>query len=233
MPPLANTSVEIYMGTFVLQQWEAVYRPLAQLFAERGYPVRIHGLPRAGLGALDEASDELASSVFVGHPEQRFILVGHSQGGLHAFHHAKYYPASVEAVFAFGTPFHGTRLANLGRVLRMLPAVRGMAAHSRTLREWREDVSYIADNIYSLYSVLDELVVPWVASTVKGGHNVILCPKAIHWLLIRAGFRRSRGIELVDGWAEHLGVIWHPALHHYIESVLDELEQRANLRVVA
>lgn len=212
------------MGTFCPQAAERVYNPLAELFARRGYPVRIKAIPRLGLGAIDEAADELATDVFGDDPDERFILVGHSQGGLHAVHHAKYYPVRVHAVFTFGTPFHGTRLANLSKLAQRLPAVGAMAAHSQLLHELREDESYVADNIYSLFSVLDELVVPWFASTVQGAHNVVLCPRALHALLVRSGLRRSRGAELIDGWAEHLGVIWHPALLSYIDQVLDRLE---------
>jgi hypothetical protein len=72
--------------------------------------------------------------------------------------------------------------------------------------------------------VLDELVVPWFASTVVGAHNVVLAPAWLHGPLIRAGLTRSHGIELVDGVADHLGVIWHPAFSTYIEQQLDHLE---------
>lgn len=128
----------------------------------------------------------------------------------------------------FGVPFHGTRLANLGRMLSMLPAIGTMAAHSRYLHELREDESYIADNVYSMFSVLDELVVPWFASSMAGAHNVVLAPAFLHPLLINFGLTRSHGVELVDGWAEHVGVIWHQGLHRHVERVLDQVEGRSS-----
>lgn len=221
--PLTNTMVVIYMGTFAPRCASRAYQPLADVFSRRGYNVVILALPKFGLGKLDEASDALAEQVFS--QPGRFILVGHSQGALHAFHHARYFGERVAAVLAFGAPFHGTRLANLGSMLRVLPAIPAMAAHSQFLHELREDQTYRAENVHSLFSVLDELVVPWFASSVVGAHNVVLAPRALHGMLIRAGLRRSHGVELIDGLAEHLGVIWHPALHRYVEHVLDQLER--------
>ncbi len=231
--PLENTTVVIYMGTFCPQLAACVYRPLARVFEARGYDVVILAIPKLGLGHLEDASDELATKVFLPNPERRYILVGHSQGALHALHHGKYFSGLVVAVIAFGAPFHGTRLANLGQILSWLPAIRTMAAHSRYLHELREDQSFTAENVYSLFSVMDELVVPWFASTVSGAHNVVLAPAFLHRLLIRAGLTRSHGIELVDGWAEHLGVIWHRALHRYVDGVLDQLESGPHLTLAA
>jgi pimeloyl-ACP methyl ester carboxylesterase len=220
--PLQDTVVVIYMGTFAPQFAESFYQSLAQVFRLRGYPVIIKSIPGLGLGHLADSSAELAESVF--EDDKRYILVGHSQGALHAFNHAKQYGDQIAAVFAFGAPFHGTRLANLGHWLSAIPAIRNMASHSRYLRELRSDQTYTSENVYSMFSVLDELVVPFFASSVKGANNVVLAPEFIHKPLIKLGFRRSRGVELVNGWAEHLGVIWHPALHNYVDDVLDQLE---------
>ena len=221
--PCADTTVVIFMGTFCPQLAALAYTKLARLFEARGYKVVVLAIPRLGLGRIDEASDELARKVFALGATQHFILVGHSQGSLIALHLARYYPERVRAVFCFGAPFHGTRLANLGRIV-WLPAIRTMAAHSRFLHELREDQTYTAENVHSLFSVLDELVVPWFASTVAGAHNVVMAPAWMHGLLIRAGLTRSHGIELVDGVADHLGVIWHSAFRTYIEHELDRLE---------
>ncbi|MCC7289187.1 hypothetical protein IT414_02230 [bacterium] len=218
-----DTTAVIYMGTFCPPAAAMAYRSLASLFEARGYSVSIKAIPKLGLGRIDEAARQLADEVFHTSRAERYVLVGHSQGALIALYHARRYPSLVEAVFGFGGPFHGTWLANLGRLSR-LPAVRTMAAHSRFLRELREDSSYEAENIHSLYSVFDELVVPWFASTVSGANNVVLAPARLHPLLVRLGLTRSRGIELVDGWADHLGVIWHPALHRQVDLALDRLE---------
>lgn len=223
LQPHTDTTVIIFMGTFCPQSATRAYRKLAKLFEDRGYEVVIHAIPKLGLGRIDEASDILANTVFGPNLRQRFIFVGHSQGSLIALHLARYYPEQVRAVFCFGAPFHGTRLANLGRLI-WSPAVRAMAAHSSYLHELRQDQTYIANNIHSLFSVFDELVIPWFASTVAGANNVVLAPTWLHGTLIRAGLTRSHGIELVGGWADHLGVIWHPTFYDYITQQMDLLE---------
>lgn len=221
-----ETAAVIYMGTFCPPVASLAYRRLAGLFEARGYSVLIKAIPNLGLGRIDDASEKLADEVFASLRAERYILAGHSQGALIALHHARLYPTLVEAGFGFGGPFHGTRLANLAKLMMFAPSFRTMSAHSRFLRELRDDSSYDSENFHTLYSVFDELVVPWFASTLRGANNVVLAPARLHPLLVRFGLTRSRGIELVDGWADHLGVIWHPALHRQVEMALDEIESR-------
>jgi pimeloyl-ACP methyl ester carboxylesterase len=218
-----DTLVTIYMGTTVPQFGELAYYPLAKVFIDYGYTVRIKSIPNLGLGRLDESSDALAQETF-SDPSQRHILVGHSQGALHALHHAKQFHASVDAVFAFAAPFYGTHAANLGLKIVDLPAIRTMATNSRFLTDLRAG-DHKLDHIHSIYTILDQLVVPWFGSTITGANNVVLAPGFTHSTLIKKGFKQSRGIELIDGLAGHLGVIYHPALHHYVRQELDKLNK--------
>ena len=213
------------MGTAVPMLAAGLYAPLAKIFLDRGYEVNIHSLPNFGLGRLDEASDILAETVFGGDPNRRAILVGHSQGGVHAVDHAHRYPDQVWAVFTFGSPAHGTRMANLGRFTDRIPAIGHMAAHSEYLRDMRDGAVYPAHQIHSMYTLFDQLVIPWFSPAVRGGNNILLAPKWLHCSLGRLGQRRSQGVERMVGFAEHVFIIQHKGLHDYIETVLDELEK--------
>ena len=218
--PLQNTTVVILMGTFVPQKLQFVYGPLADIFKARGYEVKVVGLPSWGLSSLDDAANTLDESIFTAGADARYILVGHSQGGVHALDLASRHPDSVLAIFNFATPHHGTRLASISR---WIPATRDMNSHSLHLHNLRA-LNYDHERIHSLFTVFDEFVVPWFASSIHGARNVVLAPSIIHGLLGRVGFKRSPEVQLVHGYAGHLLVIWHSQFHQYIERTLDELE---------
>lgn len=218
--PLRDTTVVILMGTFVPQKLQFVYNPLADIFRGRGYEVKIVGLPMWGLSSLHNAAEVLDSLVFTDDPSAHYILVGHSQGGVHALDLATRHPDKIVAVFNFATPHHGTRLASISR---WIPATRDMKSHSLHLHNLRA-LNYDHERIHSLFTVFDEFVVPWFASSIHGARNVVLAPSIIHGLLGRVGFKRSPEVQLVHGYAGHLLVIWHSQFHQYIERTLDELE---------
>jgi len=224
--PIPNLSIVVITGTFVPDIAKFAYSPLADLFRDRGYAVQVETIPCLGLRSLDSAADTLASRVFDDDLSRLYILVGHSQGGVHTLDLASRRPKQVLAVFNFAAPHHGTHLANLGHWVGWIPAIRGMEAHSRHLHNLRGVKEFEEENIHSLFTVFDQLVVPWFASTVYGAQNVVLAPKIMHKLLCGIGFRRSKGVELLHGYAEHLFVIWHKQFYAYIESTLDELEAR-------
>ncbi|MBP9826990.1 alpha/beta fold hydrolase [Candidatus Saccharibacteria bacterium] len=227
--PISNTTVIIIMGTFVPRPLRFVYTPLADIFRERGYRVRTLGIPCLGLGSLDGAADALEQRVFTDDPDEKFIFVGHSQGGVHTLDLASRHPEKVLAVFNFAAPHHGTRLANLGSWVAWVPAIRGMAAHSQHLHELRGVKAFEEENIHSLFTVFDQLVVPWFASGMLGAQNVVLVPKTLQRLLKGAGLTRSNGTELIHGYADHLFIIWHKQFHAYIERTLDQLEATARI----
>ena len=222
--PYPNTTVIIIMGTFVPQCLEFVYQPLADIFLRIGYPVRILAIESLGLGPLKLAATTMAGQIFSDNPEERFIVVGHSQGAIHGMDIIAQRPEQVLRVFELGAPFHGTLLANLGKRLSWLPAIGDMAAHSSHLRDVRAS-GYDPDRIHSLLTIFDELVIPWSASMVVGAHNVVLAPRVMHKLLKGLGLRRSEGVELIHGFADHLFVIWNKQFHAYILAEIDKLER--------
>jgi pimeloyl-ACP methyl ester carboxylesterase len=96
--PLLDVRVVILTGTLVPSLGRSLYQPLVKFFlGVRGYLTDVVCIPRLGLGDLDEANDELAEVIFAAHPNSRFILVGHSQGGLHAILLAHRFPDRVVA----------------------------------------------------------------------------------------------------------------------------------------
>jgi len=220
--PLVNTRVAIIMGTAMSQRLEFIYQPLVGIFEHRGYQVSVYSIPGLGLGSLESSTKELDKIIFSNN-KYHYILLGHSQGGVHALGLAAKHPKRVEAVFTFGTPHHGTMLASLGSWLDWVPSIKEMRAHSTHLHNLRE-LKYSQERIHSLFTVFDQLVVPWFASTVHGSKNVILMPKSLHKLLRGIGLRADDEAELIHGYAEHLFIIWHKKFHSYILSTLDSIE---------
>ena len=103
-----------------------------------------------------------------------------------------------------------------------------MAAHSHVLHRLREAEEAIEElseaEIISVMSCFDQLVLPFFASVLNGAENIVLAPSWMHPLLRRVGFRRSNGVELVDGFAGHLGIIKHPAILRAIDRQFDKIE---------
>ncbi len=233
MKAVPNTVIVVVCGTFVADFYASwVYGPLANHLRRRGYEVRVLPIPKLGLGSMDEALEAMAVALLKEHPDSgtRFILVGHSQGGSHCVGLLRRLKGRVfKPVIPIAAPHHGTHLANLGLPLRFLPdSFRQMAAHSRYLhwlREAEEVVEELGDvEIINLMTVFDQLVWPFWASTLKGAENVVLAPSWTHPILKRLGIRRSNGIELVDGIAEHAFIVRHPAILEAIDRQLDKIE---------
>lgn len=233
--PIPNTVVVIVCGTLVAQ-WYApmVYGPMAEHLRGRGYEVRVMAIPKLGLGPMNEALEGMALGLLVKYPDPatRFIILGHSQGGSHCIGLLRRLKGRVmRPVIPIAAPHHGTHLANLGLPLRFLPtSFREMAAHSRYLhwlREAEESVEELSEvEIINLMTLFDQLVWPFLASTLKGAENVVLAPSWTHSILKRLGVRRSQGIELVDGLAEHVFIMRHPAIFKLVDQRLDGMEAR-------
>lgn len=227
--PLHNTVVIIAAGTFVAD-WYAqfVYGSLKRAVEERGYPVLILAIPHLGLGPMEGALDTMHATLLQAFPTQQFVLIGHSQGGSHIMGLKRRLGSRVVKTLQLSAPNHGTRLANLGGWLKAFPAIGNMAAHSPVLRELRSLEEIVEEveamEIVSVMSIFDQLVLPFFASVLKGAENIVIAPKVFHPLLKKLGFRRSNGVELVDGIADHLSIISHGAVLRLIEKMFDDLE---------
>ncbi len=227
--PLDNTVVIIAAGTFVAN-WYAqfVYGSLKRAVEERGYPVLILAIPHLGLGPMEGALDTMHATILQTFPTQQFVLIGHSQGGSHIMGLKRRLGSRVIKTLQLSAPNHGTRLANLGGWLKAFPAIGNMAAHSPVLRELRSLEEIVEEveamEIVSVMSLFDQLVLPFFASILKGAQNIVIAPKVLHPLLMKLGFRRSNGVELVDGIADHLSIISHDVVLRLIDQMFDELE---------
>ncbi len=227
--PLGNTVVVIVAGTFVAD-WYAqfVYGSLKRAVETRGYTVVILSIPRLGLGPMDAALDTMHAVLLQDYPAERFVLIGHSQGGSHIMGLKRRLGSRAVKTLQLSAPNHGTRLANLGGWLKAFPAIGNMAAHSPFLRELRSIEEIVEEveamEIVSVMSLFDQLVLPFFASVLKGAENIVIAPKVLHPLLVRLGFRRSNGVQLVDGIADHLSIISHGAVLRLVEKMFDDLE---------
>lgn len=230
---IPNTVVVVVCGTLVADIYASlVYGPLANHLRQRGYEVRVLAIPKLGLGPMEEALESMALGLLSEYPDPatRFIMLGHSQGGSHCIGLLRRLKGRViKPVIPIAAPHHGTRLANVGLPLRFLPeSFRQMAAHSsylRWLREAEEAVEEFGEvEVINLMTLFDELVWPFLASKLKGAENIVLAPSWTHSTLKRLGMRRSKGIELVDGLAEHVFIMRHPAIFVLVDKQLDKIE---------
>ncbi len=230
---IPDTVVVIVCGTFVAQ-WYApmVYGPLKEHIRQRGYAVRLLAIPKLGLGPMEEALEAMALMLLKEYPDSatRFIILGHSQGGSHSVGLLRRLEGRVHRpVIPLSAPHHGTHLANLGAPLRFLPkSFQQMAAHSHYLHWLRETEHRVEElseiEVVNLMTCFDQLVWPFFASTLKGAENIVLAPGWAHPALKRLGFRRSKGVELVNGFAEHASIVRHPAIFRLVDTQFDRIE---------
>jgi len=238
---IPNTVVVIVCGTLVAELYAPmIYGPMANHIRGRGYEVRILVIPKLGLGPMEEALETMALTLLDEYPDPatHFIILGHSQGGSHCIGLLRRLKGRViKPVIPIAAPHHGTRLANLGLPLRFLPdSFRQMAAHSRYLhwlREAEEVVEELSEiEVINLMTCFDQPVWPFFASTLKGAENGVLAPSWTHSTLKRLGIRRSKGVELVNGFAEHAFIVRHPTIFRLVDVQLDKIEAAHWAKVV-
>lgn len=189
------------------------YAGLIRQFEQAGYVVHLENIYHLGIDRMDRSLQHLQKRYFSPQDRRRYIVCGHSQGGLLALALANEYPSRVTSVEIFGTPLYGTRIAP---IWLPLPAVRAMNHRSRWLKELRGHENLDPAKVHSYFSVLDVLVVPWVASMVKDGHNYMVLPSQIEGLVLAAGRAmlgdRIDEVEILHGSTGHIGLVTHPTV---------------------
>ncbi len=189
------------------------YAGLIRQFEAAGYTVHLENIYHLGIDRMDRSLQHLQKRYFSPQDRRRYIVCGHSQGGLLALALGNEYPDKVVAIELFGAPLYGTRIAP---IWLPLPAVRAMNHRSRWLKELRGHENLDTAKVHSYFSALDVLVVPWVASMVKGGHNYLMLPSQIEGLVLAAG-RAMLGdkieeVEILHGTTGHIGLVTHPTV---------------------
>jgi pimeloyl-ACP methyl ester carboxylesterase len=192
---------------------EIFYGGMIGIFHKAGHTTHVRNIYHMGIGRLDRALEELEKCYFSSDDNRRYIVVGHSQGGLLALAIANLYPDRVVGVELFGAPLYGTRLAP---VWAPIAAGRAMSSRSRWLHQLRHHENLDPARVHSYFSALDPLVVPWVASFVKDGHNHLLVPRRLKWPMLAVGRKmigeRIDEAEMLHGTGGHLKLISHPAV---------------------
>lgn len=188
------------------------YSTLISFFEGLGYKVHIEGIRLLGLGRIENALERIEQRYFADN-DKKYILVGHSQGGLLALSLAAEYPSRVSSVEVLGTPLYGTRIAP---VWLPIPPAEIMNYQSRWLKQLRDHQNLNVHKVHSYFSALDILVVPWFASAVKEGNNHLLVPENLKIPAILVGKmflgERIKTVEIIHGLGGHIKIVSHPAI---------------------
>lgn len=206
--------VIIISGTFAppfgIRQYP--YFALTNFFESRGHKVHVEGIRLLGLGRIEKSLEKIEERYFKGN-DKRYILVGHSQGGLLALSLAAEYADRVDAVEILGAPLYGTRIAP---VWLPLPPAEIMNYRSRWLKQLRDHQSLNVHKVHSYFSAVDILVVPWFASVVKDGNNHLLVPSQLQSPASLVGKiflgERIKTVEVIHGLGGHIKIVSHPAV---------------------
>ena len=121
--------------------------------------------PFASIPHLSEKLAKKVNSILEETECSNVILIGHSMGGLVSSFFTEYLADKdqVSRVITIASPFHGTRLAALGRghnVAEMVP-------NSAFLEELRQRICASKTPYYLVASKLDNIVVPWSSAVIE------------------------------------------------------------------
>lgn len=134
-------------------------------------------LPRAGLGSLVAAADQLEGILEALRGDDGILrIVGHSQGGNIAVLHASKHPNTL--VLTIGAPHFGAQSCQLMNLLpkqirKIVPAFRDMRPGSRFMEAYAELLPNVAPSLISLATTHDK-VVNHRSSYVSGARNVLV-----------------------------------------------------------
>ena len=156
------------------------YEPLRARLQANGYRTWIFQLTDLGLGDIRGTSRDLAAFVAGVRAQTgaaKVDLIGHSQGGLVSRQYIKYDggAATVDSAMMFGSPNHGTLVANLARLFTVGTCLGIVACQQMTIgSSFLADLNAGDDTIGSVrytsfYTAYDEVVVPYTTSALADG----------------------------------------------------------------
>lgn len=156
-----------------------------------GHRAWIFQLTGLGLGDIRDTAGDLAQFVAGVRAQTgaaRVDLIGHSQGGLVSRQYVKFNGGdqTVDSLIMFGSPNHGTLAANLAQLFSFgtclwIVACEQMTVGSTFLASLNAgDDTYGPVGYTSIYTIFDEVVVPYTTAAMDdGATNVLIqsqCP---------------------------------------------------------
>lgn len=171
------TTLAVISGTGVppfVCRW--VYRHLSKL----ANISLVESLPSFGRQHPEKSYEELAPKL--DRSDGPLVILGHSQGGLVGLTYAARNPQKVACYVGISVPHHGTT-----RCWTNAPtaSLRSMAPESRFIHHLGEELVQlrqgdISPELYSIFSIHDGLVVPYMASYLEGAANFLFAPRERH-----------------------------------------------------
>jgi alpha-beta hydrolase superfamily lysophospholipase len=164
-------------------------------------------------------------------PDEPFVIVGHSQGGLAAMRYAIDHPAAAHVV-TVGVPWHGAVSAGnvvrvLGRRRALVPALRDMMPGSPYLEALHEDVPRIADRLTNLYSTHELFIRPYPRAhiDVPGVANVLIASEEEYYAHLRAHPELDLD-DVIHASVNHLSEMNSPLVRRKIWATVDDVALR-------
>jgi pimeloyl-ACP methyl ester carboxylesterase len=154
-------------GTFLPGFGHRFYKTVARI-----WEAQILMLPRHGWPHLDWSQQRLIHSINELAPKgEPLVLIGHSQGGLHACLYAAHRP--WVRVITAATPHHGSVAAY--PLSPLWPSLRDMLPGSPFMRRYQaECLPLVAPRLLSLFWRNDPLVQPGNSPYVEGAKNHVI-----------------------------------------------------------
>lgn len=156
-------------------------------------------------------------------PNQKVILVGHSQGGLHAVR-LGLERSNIVRVITIGTPHHGTELAWPAVLLREAGAgLSDMRPQSAYMKTYIANLPRIAPRLVSIYSRHDGLVIPYHKAHVDNATNYLFSDPNEY----RVIGNHLRDTAWLEGNPKHLTGFFDKALDKALNLVHESLDPYA------
>jgi len=150
-----------------------IYQKLKMAGFKNVYPINL-GPKIASIEVQAGKLSEIVAHILEKTSEKSASIIAHSQGGLISRYYIKFLDGSdkVDKLITLGTPHNGTKLSifGIGRNSReMLP-------DSQLLRELNSKQESSRTRVLSIYSPVDNMVLPYYSSYFDGGENFISNP---------------------------------------------------------